>query len=242
MKSLIAAFITALAVFILATGWSEVVQPRLDVLTAATSSGRDKVSLENRSRTDISIDDGDEEIEPVRRPSSKSSRSTRQSREAAAQAEKSKALVAQQMEEVKRQEAKLVAREENLRILYDDIRSELAAIEHIRRESATELAMAERKVLDASKSNGVNTAVVNDGGQRTAANGKHDRNSQTYIAGLVQDLASKGSVETAAGLLRGMKDREIAKVLTTLSSRDPQLANQLFEQVRIARQDTTIRR
>jgi hypothetical protein len=142
------------------------------------------------------------------------------------------------MDEVKKQEAKLVAREENLRMLYDDIRTELAAIEEIRRRSASELANAEQKVLDAARGKGSMASAPGEEGQRTT----QAKTAQTYIAGLVQDLANRGSIDTAAGLLRGMKDREIAKVLTTVSSRDPRLANQLFEQIRTARQESTIRR
>lgn len=242
MKILVAAFITALLVFILATGWIEVVQPRLDLMGMASTTKVRSAAGASNTRVAMTVRDTEEDEvatnNTMQKTLVKTTRTSRQLRDEGSMSERSKAEVARQMEEVKRQEAKLVAREENLRMLYDDIRTELAAIEEIRRRSATELAIAEQKVLDAARGNGNLASAPGEGGQRTS----QAKTAQTYIASLVQDLANRGSIDTAAGLLRGMKDREIAKVLTTLSSRDPQLANQLFEQIRTARQETTIRR
>jgi cytochrome c553 len=246
MKILVAALITALFVFILATGWMEIVQPRLGLMSMASSKSKENSTGSKSTHIVKATDDesdeeglGDESIHKV---TVKTSRTARQRRDEALLAEKNKAEIALQLEEVKKQESKLVAREQNLRMLYDDIRTELAAIEEIRRRSATELAIAEQKVQSAAKSSTNVASADSDGVQRNTVAAKSDKAPQTYIAGVVQDLANRGSIETAAGLLRGLKDREIAKVLTSLSSKDPRLANQLFEQVRTARQETTIRR
>ncbi len=247
MKMLVAAFITALLVFTLATGWMEVVQPRLDLMTLATASpsrGVNDRPLNRRStRRVTSIEDEDEE--PVNEPNTNSmakvSRSVPTPRAETQKPDITKSRLLIQLNEVKQQESKLVAREETLRMLYDDIRAELVAVEEIRRRSASELALAERKVLETAVSKTSAGANSNDVVNPTMTVAK-SRPAEAYIASVVENLANRGSLEAAATLLRGLKDREVAKILTSLNARDARLANQLFERVQAAKPETTIRR
>lgn len=243
MKNLVASLITALLVFTLATAWMELVQPRLDLIAQATAPRPTETSNVSKKKTSSRRIVQDEEVdeEPIEEPpppkiATKSARHIKTIKEETAPSESTKERLLAQLADVKEQESRLVAREETLRMLYDDIRTELAAVEDIRRKSATELAMAEKKVLEAAiVKPGV--AQSNETPSDTNPNAKPKASAESRIATVIQDLASQGNVAAAASLLSGMKDREIAKVLTSLSIRDPRLALRLSDQVQAAKQE-----
>lgn len=244
MKTLAAALITALAVYTLATAWTDLVQPRLELIAQASAaktrddSARSKKKSVSR-RQEPSEDDEDESDVPDEPPpkiAGKSTRQTRKSRDDALISASAKERLAAQLADVKDHESKLVAREETLRMVYEDIRSELAAVEDIRRRSANELAIAERRVLDAAVSK-PSMAASNDASNEPLSSIKPKASAESRIASVIQDLASQGNVAAAASLLNGMKDREVAKVLTSLSARDPRLALRISDQVQAAKQE-----
>ena len=248
MKTLAAALITALLVYTLATAWTDLVQPRMEFIAqaSATKSKSDSAKSKKRQasrRQEIVDEDEDDDSDPVDEPppkiAVKSTRLARKQREDAMTSEIAKARLIAQMADVKDQESRLLAREETLKMLYEDIRSELVAVEDIRRRSANELAIAERKILDATASK--SRMATNDPANEPLSNARLKSSSESRIASVIQDLASQGNVAAAASLLSGMKDREVAKVLTSLSARDPRLAMRISDQVQAAKQDSVRR-
>lgn len=248
MKTLVAALFTALLVFALATGWMELVQPQLDAVIAANAKATEvptKPATKRSTKRTVKVDtdadaESDDELDiEVDSKIAKSSRSSKSSRESQASKAARDRLILQ-LADVKQQESKLVAREEMLRMLYDDIRSELTAVEEIRRQSATELAMAERRVHEAANVRKPTESASNEPVERPASSVSTRQSSEARIAQVVQDLSEQGNVTAAASLLSGMKDREIAKVLTALSTRDPRLALQLSDRLQASKE--TLRR
>jgi hypothetical protein len=246
MKTLAAALIAVLVVYSLATAWTDLVQPRIEELaqTAASKSRDDSVKSRKKkaSRRQVPIDDveDDEDLEPDDEPppkvAVKSTRLRKRSREEPVISEIAKDRVLAQLADVKSHESRLLAREETLRMLYEDIRSELAAVEDLRRRSANELAIAERRVLEAAVSR-PSIASSNDTANEPLSSARPRSVAESRIASVIHDLASQGNVAAAASLLSGMKDREVAKVLTSLSARDPRMALRISDQVQAAKQD-----
>jgi len=250
MKTLVAALFTALVVFALATAWMEVVQPRMELMAQATASKAEQTETKSskrrgsrKSAARVRSDEGeadDESFDDSGNIASKSSRS-RSSRESD---EKAEQRLLTQLEKVKQQEAKLVERQSALELIYRDIYRELAEVEEIRRRSASELALAEQKisaVATNSVPDAASIAVRSGETTRTTTTQKPRVAAETRIAGVIHDLARQGKIPAAASLLSGMKDRDVAKVLMSLSARDPGLALQLSDQVQAAKQ-STIRR
>lgn len=245
MKTLAAALITALLVYTLATAWTDLVQPHMEIAqTTSAKSKSDSAKSKKRQAArrqeivdDEEEDDPDAEDEAPPKVAVKSTRLTKRPREGVTNSEISKARLITQLADVKDQEAKLLAREETLRMLYEDIRSELVAVEDIRRRSANELAIAERRILDATV-NKPSMASSNNPANEPLSSLRGKASSESRIATVIQDLASQGNVAAAASLLSGMKDREVAKVLTSLSARDPRLALRISDQVQAAKQDS----
>lgn len=244
MKTLAAALFTALAVYTLATAWTDLVQPRLELLAQAsgaktrddTPRSKKKTVSRRQEPSEDEEDDSDASEEPPPKIAAKSTRQNKKSREDAALSVSAKERLMAQLADVKDHESRLLAREETLRMLYEDIRSELKAVEEIRRRSASELAIAERRVLDAAVSK-PGMAASNDLPNETLPIAKPKASAEARIASVILDLASQGNVAAAASLLSGMKDREVAKVLTSLSARDPRLALRISDQVHAAKQE-----
>jgi len=160
MKILIAAFTTALLVFTLATTWTDMIQPRIDVLTAATStknvdvSSNSKLSPNKRSTTDTNDELDSDDDSP--RNANKSRRG------ALGKSDLNSNRIRDELERAKQQELKLAAREETLRILFDDIRTEMAVVDEIRRRTSTDLSLAARRVSETVVSNSTMDAVPTD--------------------------------------------------------------------------------
>jgi hypothetical protein len=237
MKTLAAAFITALLVFTLATAWMEMVQPRLDMLVRASTPKADEAAAKSstkrnlrRSSTAESEDDlSDEEVVKI---ATKASRKGKSRNEASpSDAMKDKLLA--QFEEVRQKEARLVEREDSIRTIYDEIRRELAEVNEIRRQSANELAFAERGVLEATAGNQNNAAWR--ASEAAKASAKPASNAQNALAATIQNLVKRGNIKDAATLLSGLKDREVAKILGSLTTSDPSIALRISDQIRLAK-------
>jgi hypothetical protein len=237
MKTLVAAFITALLVFTLATVWIDVVQPRLDVMAAAQSAADgDRVGIARRGQRRSTREQQDHD-----ETTASESRGNRSSRESSNASAESKARLLSQLEQMKAEEAKLLERQQTMEMLYRDIFRELAEVESIRRKSASELALAERQTPEGlgTKSRVATAATNRDAAPAQTVASKDAAESR--MAGVIEELVKRDRVPAAATLLSGLRDREVAKILSLLNARDPKLASRLTDQVQSARQ-ATIRR
>ena len=244
MKTLVAAFITALLVFALATVWIDAVQPRLDKMASAASSQSNErlANGQHRRSSRRSIDEElDDEDEETSRLNVRSARTKKSSRGKTSQRDAKNDQLLVQLEQVKREEAKLVERQNTMKLLYEDIYRELASLEEVRRRSAMELAMVEQQILGAALNKP--TVASTSAESRTAAAPPKARRSggEIQIADIVQNLVNRGRSPAAGVLLSGLKDFEVAKVLSVLNSRDPKLALRLSNEVQTARQNTVQR-
>lgn len=236
MKTLVAAFITALIVFAIATAWTEVVQPRTNVagsanqLIAKESGGK---STGKRASRNASPPEDDWEDDELAHPSRRAGRS--RSDDELTEITKERLLA--QFEEVKRKEAKLLEREEALNAICTEIRREIAEVDEIRRQSARELAMVERGIMDEIANSGRSTrqVAVPVPAAAPATSQKPKANADTRIASVVQDLVNRGNINDAAILLGGFKERDIARILGSLTATNPSVAIRLAEQIRLAK-------
>ena len=249
MKTLVAAFITALLVFTLATAWTEVVQPRLDLLTLASSPKTVEIpSKSASSRSARRAVKRDEERETADDLPVVTEAATRRAveppREEVSQPEIAKEQLRVQLASVKRQELKLVEREKTLRMLCNEIRWEMAAVEEVRQRSEDELAAAERRLLDTALGKTGIAAIETDAMNAPAIAAKTKSTTESpsaRFALVIQKLADDGGVPVAAALLRGIEERNAAKVLASLSTRDPGLASRLSNELQ-ATKDQPLRR
>ena len=215
MKILVTVLMTALFVFALATTWVDVVQPRLAPSRPAAVNplvATEQVPLPRKPRRPAMIDDS--ELLPV--PTEHVSTPSRRSAETAAE-------IAKKLDDVKQQETNLAARQEALRMIYDDIRSELANVDDLRRRTSQDLVDAEKRVqvmaqrppaLSKSKSPPLTRAA------NKAAS------SQAF---LMKRLVQDGHTATAISMLKGMKGHEAATVLEALEITDPRIAERLAD-------------
>ncbi|MBS0201898.1 MAG: hypothetical protein JSS49_03300 [Planctomycetes bacterium] len=214
MKILVTVLITALFVFALATTWVDFVQPHL----AQSQPVADKTVVvpepplvKKRVRRPVETDD---ELLPV--PTEHVSPPSRRTAEAAAE-------IARRLEDVKQQETTLAAREEALRMIYDDIRSELANVDDLRRRTSQELIEAETRVQVTAQRRV--PALSKSASPPVRGASKITSSTAFLLRRLVQD----GHTETAISMLKGMKGYEAATVLEVLEASDPRIAERLAE-------------
>ena len=250
MKTLVVALCTALFVFALASMWSDMLQPQRTVLAQKSAPQRTATATERPSKRVARpvVDPSDEEEAPApTRVAAKSSRKTSTVYpEALAASEllaENATALREQMADVKQREARLIARQETLRLICDDIHAELALVDDRHRQAADALIAAEQRVVSVARR-----------GPEFGGNGQPASGRQTSTAGdsaetpkpatdspavrstvlLIRRLVSQGSTDTAASLLSRMKQREAAKVLDALSKDDPALASRLMGSLRVA--------
>jgi hypothetical protein len=262
MKSLVVVLCTACCVYALASAWSDIVQPQLDAAKKANeslnaTSSRRTAQRSNRSSTPA--EDADEEAEPTPRSKTKTKRTSVASRieepldetsyDRLTQAEV-EAELKKQAEEVKRQEARLVSRQESLRLIYDDIREELTAVENIRQRAAQELADAEQNIIPVARNEILPTpaelAVPHSSSTRAPKPASltslpvesvaRDSQSMRAAALMIRRLVTQGSRNTAISLLSKMKAREATKVLTALHQEDAALATDISRSLQAMKQ------
>lgn len=231
MKILVAAFITAMLVFVLATAWTEVVQPRSNTASSAPPAAVKEPAGKRSSRaSSVTVDDelDDDEL----------SLTTRRNRRMRAEDELNdltKERLLAQFEEVKRKEAKLLEREEALKSISAEIRREIAEVDEIRRQSARELAMVERSLMDEISNSARPTRQVTVPSETPVTSEKPKANADARIAGFIQDLVNRGNINDAATVLGGFKERDIARILGSLQTSNPGVATRLAEQIRLAK-------
>ena len=235
MKTLVAALITALLVFAFATAWTDVVQPRNNVTgVAAPQSARELVGRSSANRASRNANSADEDVD-----GEESSRTARRSKRSKSEEELNditKERLLAQFDEVKRKEARLLEREEALNAICTEIRREIAEVDEIRRQSARELAMVERSLMDEiANSTRPTRQVQAPPAVAPAVTAKPKPNADARIAGVVQDLVDRGNINDAAILLGGFKERDIARILGTLTATNPSVAIRLAEQIRLSK-------
>ena len=240
MKILVTVLLTALFVFALASTWVDFVQPQLNQqakLTAAKQVAQaETVIPKKRPRKAprpvetelLPVPTEDEEV-VERKPARKFEKPKPQP----ALTESTELLA-----DVKEQETKLAARQEALRMIYDDIRTELAAVDDLRKRTREDMADAELRLLDVaqraprSASPKVTQTVTRPNGESAFI-----RSQALFIRKLVDD----GKQETAISVLKSMKARDAAGVLASLSTIDARLADRLADTVQAAREDAVRR-
>ena len=253
MKTVAAVFTTALVVFLIASVMSE-------MLPSEGSSTPHASATHHRTGKAPSADD-----EPTR---SKRLSATKWSKVSGGEqsAEETPSLISQralklqqQLGAIRQREAELNAKEEAMRIIFDEIREEQRSAVVIQqqiskgiasvRSASTRLALREPAVpraqslaINQPDENSENTSRKRVAGNPQPLLPMNDSQSVTDAAILVRLLASRGSFRTATSLLRNLKERDAAKVLYVISKTDSQMALKLTDILQTARQGTVDRR
>lgn len=244
MKTLVTVLLTALFVFALATAWVDYVQPQLAqsvIATAEKPSPAPTPSAKRRPRKKVAS------VAPVELMPSTDEEALedeitavpQQLPKTVPQSSESAELLAKRLDEVKEQESTLASRQEALRMIYEDIRTELATVDQLRKQTTDELAEAERRILDVAQRKSTQPSKPGRSfpPARTAGESPSIRGEALFIRRLVDD----GKMETAVSVLRAMKGRDAASVLESLSSLDSRLAERLADAVP-GHSDDTVRR
>lgn len=236
MKILVTVLLTALLVFALATAWVDYVQPNLQQTPSAiaekTTSITEDAVVRKRVRKPVAELDSDPGLVPV--PTDELSPRENASRIAAVPRP-----LADQLESVKRQEAELIARQENLQLIYEDIRAELATVDELRKRATDDLLASERRGLKSSASQGSAPALSARKGPPLSP-ATNDDNASRATALMLRRLVDDGKLATAASILKSLKQRDAASVLESLDAVDPRLADRLATIVQSG--DTAVRR
>lgn len=241
MKILSAALATALLVFVAATAWMEVVQPRLDAVAKASALKGNEVKKPSKRRVTarqvVETDDefDEETIEVVTRKPKKAPKPQRLD----ALAEATRTQLLNQFADVKRKEDRLLEREDSIRMICEDIRRQLVEIQDVRDQSAANIAFAERTIRESTKESTEPTRQARTPrvAPRTSANSR--ASAEARITGVVRDLANRGNYKDAAALLGGLKDRDVARILGSLTATSPDIALRLSNQVQANRLQAT---
>jgi hypothetical protein len=232
MRILVTVLLTALFVFALATTWVDFVQPQLDKTAGAT------VQKESPMVEAAPVKKQARKVEPRPAPELPSP-ATEKAAETASIAAPARSSgepaspLAPTLDGVKRQESDLAARQDALRLIQDDIRLELATVGEIRRQTIEDLAEAEHR--SEAKHGALQVA------QRTpppTSRGPSSPPAPRIECGnpalraealVIRHLADHGKTRTAVSLLRSMKGRDAAGVLTELAVVDFKLADRLAD-------------
>lgn len=242
MKILVTVLVTALFVFALATAWVDYVQPHLEQV-ARTEAAKAAAIIEPAApKKRIRKARVSEELDllpvPADGDSSEVAESPPRAAKSAAQREMTSQLT-EKLEEVKRKEADLATRQESLRMIYDDIRTELAVVDEIRKRANDDLAQAERRMFDTAQPKRSQPPKMS----RTPSSPKVASEPPAIRAEamFIRHLVDEGKMETAISLLKAMKGRDAVGVLGVLDSVDSKLADQLAARVQ-ADMSETVRR
>lgn len=259
MRILVVALVTALLVFAIATVASDLLLP------SAATAGRPwalrnpaatSVPVANTSRRKAKPALSDDETPPPARSAAKSARkpihTASESRREGDLNEELTSFMGEQLTELRQQEARLVARQEALRMIYDDIRVEQVALDDLRSKVNTELVAVQRRGAEiAARDRNIERGIVprSDaapvGDVTTAPRGEMtnpptansiDGQATRETALLIRRLAQEGSFSSAVSLLSTLKERDAAKVLASLSRLDPQMAASLTDNLQSSKQ------
>jgi flagellar motility protein MotE (MotC chaperone) len=143
---------------------------------------------------------------------------------------------------VREREYNLNARQKQLEMVIEDIRSERAAIDELRRQLDDILKVGEEQMADVErrrteleiKQQNIDGRVTEMAGQEKDNIKKmgsvYDNMAPESAAKIIQQMADSGTMDTAVKLLAVMKERQAAKVLAEMP--DPSLAAQLSERLK----------
>ncbi len=241
MKIVAAGFFTALLIFVVAAamselGWTTGEAP-LSEPTLRRKSGSTRTVAEgtrsqgNTSRTkraEINVDDADD----LRTGEIQS-----------------------KLSEIRQRESDFKAKQDALRIVYDEIREEQQSVEQLRRKVSDEMALlrdaALRLAIQERRRPPEPPAIVatNPAARRLESSAStrplismRDLQTVRDTAVLVNRLAQQGSVREATSLLRKLKDRDAARVLAELDATDSEMALRLTQNMQATQSDSSNRR
>ncbi len=238
MKILVTVLMTALFVFALASTWVDFVQPQLNqqakVAAEKQAALAEAPAPRKRPRKVVAAVEPlllpvpDEEAEVVAEPKVVTKSVS------AAKTKVIDAEAASLLTDVKEQESKLAVRQEALKMIYDDIRTELAAVDDLRKRTREDMADAELRMLEVAQRTPRTTK------NKPIANANRPSGESAFIrsqALFIRKLVDDGKIETAISVLKAMKERDAAGVLTSLDGIDANLADRLATTVQADRND-----
>jgi flagellar motility protein MotE (MotC chaperone) len=149
---------------------------------------------------------------------------------------------------VRERENQLNARQRQLELVIEDIRSERAAIDELRSQADELLKAGEERMAEVErqrteleikqqKIDGRVTEMVGQEKDNIKKMGSvYDNMAPENAAKIIQQMADGGTMDTAVKLLAVMKERQAAKVLSEMP--DPSLAAQLSERLKDLKRPT----
>jgi flagellar motility protein MotE (MotC chaperone) len=149
---------------------------------------------------------------------------------------------------VRERENQLNARQKQLELVIEDIRSERAAIDEMRTQLEGQLKAGEEHMAEVQrqrteleiKQQTIDGRVTEMAGQEKdnikKMGGVYDNMAPENAAKIIQQMADSGTMDTAVKLLAVMKERQAAKVLAEMP--DPSLAAQLSERLKDLKRPT----
>ena len=143
---------------------------------------------------------------------------------------------------VREREMQMAVRKKQLELVQEDIRSERAAMDDLRKQVTEEMKAAEERLAAAERAhaeveherqtmNGrVTQMEVQEKDNIKKMGSMYDSMAPESAAKILQQMTDTGKMDTAVKLLGVMKERQAAKVLAEMS--DPSLAAQLSEKLK----------
>ena len=226
MKILVTVLLTALLVFALATTWVDFVQPQMEKQAVATTSNPDIASAAAASKKRLRKAAAQTASELLPVPADEAA-------EPAPIAETRRPLhepapvPARKLDEMLREESQLSSRRETLRMIYDDIRAEVTAVDEIRKQTSEDLAEADRQVRNVAQIGSPPPPSGRDSSRPSRGSGGSQAMRDEAL--FIRRLAQEGKIQTAVSVLKSMKSGYAAGVLTALSGLDSKLADRLAD-------------
>jgi hypothetical protein len=238
MKTVAAGFTTALLVFAVASAMSEMLWTS-EVTPPGDNSAQRKA---NRPR-------GGHESVRATRGESKSSRTDETAHESP---ETQAAEFQRTLSEIRQRESEVQARQEALRFVYEQMNEERQSVDLVRRRVSDEVAVLREAAVRVAQrhamvpAEGISTAALSRSVD-PPANAKpvlrmRDGQAVRDTAVLVHRLAQQVGLRAATGLLRSLRERDAAKVLSEISATDSPMALRLSQDLLIARDESATRR
>ncbi len=222
MKILVTVLLTALLVFALATAWVDYVQPQLKQAATSTTEKTTVAEIPSvKKRVRKPPREVDSDLVPVPTDDELPPDGGR-SRQPVAMSKQ----VADQLAAVKQQEADLVARQETLRMIYDDIRNELATVDELRKRASDDLLESERRGAKSANRKG-SGPVLSTRPAPPVVRSENDNGTSRANALFLRQLVGDGKLTTAISVLKSYKERDAARVLEAMDTIDPKLADRL---------------
>lgn len=222
MKILVTVLLTALFVFALATAWVDYVQPQLKQASASTTEKTTVAEIPTaKKRVRKPPREVDSELVPVPTDDEMPPDAGRGRQPVATSKQ-----VADQLAAVKQQEAELVARQETLRMIYEDIRTELATVDELRKRASDDLLESERRGATSANRKASGPVLSSRPAPPLVRSGNKDGTSQASALAL-RKMVGDGKLTAAVSILKSYKERDAAQVLEAMDSIDPKLADRL---------------